>query len=356
MIHCIGKIRSGEYEGKGGIRNPQFPSDSETIDIMFAKFFGLGLSDGHIEPAYSQFIYAEKNPDRREIVIGHSKDFGDVHYNEKEVDGEIRQIQFASAFGRALRRRGFPAGDKCVLNTGLPEFIMQGSPEVIFTYFSNLWPEDGSFIFSGPNNRGEFKWNRSVVIKDPAKESEYNLCTKVTETHLALLKEHGFIVEEDDNGFREKIVLAATTLEELCKSKSYTISSIAKEIKRIVYDNQPKLLLDEIEALHKTGIHATPRFLEINYFIDTSRVSVAWSGRIHRKADVMRTALQMAPDDIHKRARVEQWMSLFPNTILSMVCSTRTMNNQQKLSRHLKSLVSLKKFWQSIPAPSESTL
>jgi hypothetical protein len=313
MIHCIGKIRSGEYEGKGGIRNPQFPSDSETIDIMFAKFFGLGLSDGHIEPAYSQFIYAEKNPDRREIVIGHSKDFGDVHYNEKEVDGEIRQIQFASAFGRALRRRGFPAGDKCVLNTGLPEFIMQGSPEVIFTYFSNLWPEDGSFIFSGPNNRGEFKWNRSVVIKDPAKESEYNLCTKVTETHLALLKEHGFIVEEDDNGFREKIVLAATTLEELCKSKSYTISSIAKEIKRIVYDNQPKLLLDEIEALHKTSVHATPRFLEINYFIDTSRVSVAWSGRIHRKADVMRTALQMAPDDIRKRARVEQWMSLFPN-------------------------------------------
>jgi hypothetical protein len=84
------------------------------------------------------------------------------------------------------------------------------------------------------------------------------------------------------------------------------------EIKKIVYDYQPKLLLDEIEVLRKTGVHATPRFMEINYFIDTSRVSTAWCGRIQRKVDVMKTALQMLPDDIRKSARVEEWMSLHP--------------------------------------------
>jgi hypothetical protein len=62
-IHCIGKIRSGMYERSGGIRNPQFPTDPEVIDIMFSKFFGLGLSDGHIEKVCSQFVYVEKDPD-----------------------------------------------------------------------------------------------------------------------------------------------------------------------------------------------------------------------------------------------------------------------------------------------------
>jgi hypothetical protein len=188
MIQCIGKIRSGTYESKGGIRNPRFPTDPEDIDVMFAIFFGLGLSDGHISKIWSEFVYVEKNPDRREIVIEHSKDFGDVYYNEKEVDGEIRQIQFASAFGRALRRRGFPAGDRCMQNIGLPEFIMKGSFRIICVYFSNLWPEDGCFIFTGPNNRGEFKWNRSVVVRDPTKESKYGNDTEVTEDHLALNK------------------------------------------------------------------------------------------------------------------------------------------------------------------------
>jgi len=307
-IECVGRTR----EEAGGIRNPQFPDDPETIDIMFAKFFGLGLSDGHLSSTYSQFVYAERNPDRRKIVIEHSKDFGDVHYSDKEVEGETRQIQFASVFGRALRRKGFPAGDKCILNTGLPEFIMNGSFQTICVYFRNLWPEDGSFTSTGPNNRGEFKWNRSVALRDPIKESEYNHDSRVTGVHLAFFEEHGTYVEEDGNGFREKIVLPATTLEELTKSESHRISSIAKEIKNIVYSNQPKLLLDEIEALRKTGVYATPRHIEINYYIDTSRVSAAWSGRIYRKTAVMKTALQMLPDDFRKRARVEEWMILYP--------------------------------------------
>jgi hypothetical protein len=313
MIHCIGKIRSGEYEGKGGIRNPQFPSDPETIDIMFARFFGLGFSDGHLGATHLNFIYAERNRDRRAIVKQHSKNFGDVYSNEKEVDGEVCQIQFASVFGRALKKRGFPVGDKCFLNIGLPDFIKNGSLQTVCVYFSNMWPEDGCFVFTGSNNRGEFKWGRSVVIRNPSKELEYERSMEVTDVHLAFLKEYGTHIKEDiDNDFKEKIELTAPMLDELTKSENSRISSIANEIKDIVYDNQPKLLLDEIEVLHKIGIHAIPRFIEIDYFVETSRVSVAWSGRIQRKTDVMRTSLQMLPDDIRKSAKVKEWMKLNP--------------------------------------------
>jgi hypothetical protein len=328
-IHCIGRIRGGKYEGKGGIRNPRLPTDPEEIDMMFARFFGLGLSDGHIEPAHSQFIYTEKNPDRREIVIEHSKDFGDVHYHVKSLNNEVHQIQFACAFGRALERRGFPAGDRGILNTGLPEFIMQGSLKTTCIYFSNLWPEDGCFIVTGPNNRGEFMWDRSVVVRDPTKGSEYDYDSKVTKDHLAFFEEYRTHVKEDLNtGFKEKIELAAPTLEELAKSKSLRISSIAREIKIIVDNNQPKLLLEEIEVLRKTGVHATPRFVEINYFIDTGRVSIGWRGRIQRKADVMRTALQMPPDDIRKSAKVKGWMSLHPELRIEI-----ERENKSKLKR-----------------------
>ena len=309
-IHCIGKIRSGEYEGKGGIRNPKFPSDPEIIDIMFAKFFGLGLSDGHIEKAYSQFVYAEKDPDRREIVIEHSKDFGEVHYHEKDD----QQIQFATAFGRALRRRGFPAGDKAILNTGLPEFILRGSPEVIYTYFRNLWPEDGCFTIEFPRKVAYFTWDRTVVIKEQTNESEYGFAPMISDNHLSLFEKYGTWNEEDlKNGFKERIYLTPTTIEELTKSKNLDISSLAKELNEIILSNQSKLLNDEIEALHRTGVYANQRPMQISYHVESSRVSISRRGKIYRKMDVMRTALNMLPDDIRKSAKVEEWMSFWPN-------------------------------------------
>ncbi len=312
-IHCIGKIRGGSYEGKGGIRNPIFPTDPESIDMMFARFFGLGLSDGHISRGWSEFVYAEKNPDRREIVIEHSKDFGDVHYLVKSRDEQVTQIQFACVFGRALERRGFPAGDKSILNTGLPEFIMNGSLQTICTYFSNLWPEDGCFTIEYLRNIGYFMWDRSVVVRDPAKESEYGFKSVVTDDHLSLFEKYGTHVEEDlKSGFKEEIYLTATTLEELTKSENSDVSSLAKELKEIVFSNQSRLLNDEIEALRKTGVHANQRLMKLSYHIESSRVSISRRGKIYRKKDVMRTALQMLPDDIRKSAKVEEWMNLRP--------------------------------------------
>lgn len=69
---------------------------------------------------------------------------------------------------------------------------------------------------------------------------------------------------------------------------------------------------DEIEALHRTGVHAKQKIMKLTYHIETGRVSISRRGQIYRKRDVMRTALQMLPDDIRKSAKVEEWMNLRP--------------------------------------------
>jgi uncharacterized protein YwgA len=259
---------------------------------------------------YSQFVYSEKDPDRCEIVVEHSKDFGDVHYHEKEAEF---QIQFASVFGRALRRRGFPAGDKAILNTGLPEFIMQGPPEVIYTYFRNLWPEDGCFTIEYPRKTAYFTWDRTVVVREPTKESEYGFVSIITEDHLSLFEKFGIRKEEDvKNGFKEEIYLTPTVIEELTKSKNSDISSLAKEISEIILSSQSKLLNDEIEALRRTGVYAAQKLMKISYHIESSRVSISRRGKIYRKKDVMRTALNMLPDDIRKSTKVREWIGYWP--------------------------------------------
>ncbi|MHA1638457.1 MAG: hypothetical protein ACTSUO_09915 [Candidatus Thorarchaeota archaeon] len=301
-ISCIGK-------GIGGIRNPRFPTDPETIDIMFAKFFGLGLSDGHIYRKHSQFVYAEKNPDRCKIVIQHSKNFGDVHYNEI-VDNGVHRIQFSSVFGRVLRRRGFIAGDKSMQNIGLPKFIMHGSPRTLYSYFKNMWPEDGCFT-TYANSIPRFTWNRTVVLRDPTKDVEYSFKSKLTDEHILFIKRYGnyesYGFQEERNGF---LYLNSVILDKLVQSQIPTISRLAKDLKEIVHSTQSQLLNDEIEALYRIGIHAAKKFQRLVYHIESSRVSLSWHGKIYRKKDVMKTALLIPPDDIKKRAKVKKWIIL----------------------------------------------
>ena len=244
---------------------------------------------------------------------GEESETGDVHYHVKSLVNDVHQIQFACAFGRALEKRGFPAGDKAILNTGLPEFIMNGSLRTICTYFSNLWPEDGCFSIEYPRNIGYFTWDRSVVVREPTKEMEYGFTSVVTDDHLSLFEKYGTRVEEDlKNGFKEELYLTPTTLDELIQSMNPNVSSLAKELKEIVLSNRSRLLDDEIEALRRTGVHANQVFMKLTYHIESSRVSISRRGKIYRKKDVMRTALQMLPDDIRKSAKVEEWMNLRP--------------------------------------------
>jgi len=140
----------------------------------------------------------------------------------------------------------------------------------------------------------------------------------VSEIHLEFIEDFGTFVEGDDLGFGEKFQLSSGILENLTKSENPRISLVAKEIEEIVHQNMSKILQDEIEALRSTGVYAISRFMEINYFIDTGRVSLIWRGKINRKKDVMRTALQMLPDDIRKSAKVEEWIDFHPKLRLEV--------------------------------------
>jgi DNA-binding transcriptional regulator YiaG len=312
-IHCIGKICGGEYEGIGGIRNPRFPDDHETIDIMFAKFFGLGLSDGHIGRLSPQFTYVEKDPERCQIVIEHSKDFGDVHYLKTRLENGVSKIVFACAFGRVMEGRGFPVGDKIMQNCGLAPFIRHGSLRIICAYFKNAWPEDGCFSIEHNDNRGIFVLQRSVALKDPTKEKEYHLESEVTDDHLALIREYGIRIEEDSgNRMGERIILTVGELESLIKSASSDISAVASSLRDVIYANESRLLRDEFDALASVGIEGSIDLCHAVFHVESSRLSASWKGRIRRMKDVMRTALLMPPDDVRKKALVDEWVQLHP--------------------------------------------
>lgn len=304
-IECVGK-KKGE---KGGIFHPRFLNDPEEIDLMFAKFFGAGLSDGHLDRAHSSFIYCEKNPERREIVMEHSKDFGDVRYTIKP---NSNQIQFPAVFGRMLENRGFPAGDKTILNEGLPDFIKLGSLKVQCCYFCNMWVEDGCFSIE-QNIHGTFSITRSVRVYDPKNGGDYELEAEITPEHIALFHDFGKKQDADEEyGFGEFLILTPNRIHELCQSEDSEISKTALSLRKIVYENPDRLLTDESLILEKLGIHAPPFVDEVLYFTDTCRISVCWRVRIRRNRDVMKIALLMPPDDIRKRTVVERWANMHP--------------------------------------------
>jgi hypothetical protein len=129
----------------------------------------------------------------------------------------------------------------------------------------------------------------------------------VTNDHLSLIEKYGTRKEIDSkNGFKEEIYLTLTVIEELIKSKNPDISSLAKELNEIVLSNQSNLLNDEIVALRRTGVYASQKIMKISYHIESSRVSISRRGKIYRMRDVMRTALNMLPDDIRKSTKVKE--------------------------------------------------
>ncbi len=204
-------------------------------------------------------------------------------------------------------------GNKCIMNQGLPEFIRHGSLRIKCAYFKNAWPEDGCFSTENPNNRGIFIIQRSVVLKDPTKEQKYHRESEVTDEHLALIREYGTRIEEDSaNNVGEHIMLRKGELRELTKSGNSDISALASSLKDVIYANESRLLRDEFEALESVGIEGSIDFCHVAFHVESSRLSAAWKGRIRKMKDVMRTALLMPPDDVRKRALVDEWVQLHP--------------------------------------------
>ncbi|MFW9888590.1 MAG: hypothetical protein ACFFER_10430 [Candidatus Thorarchaeota archaeon] len=294
-----------QRNGRGGISNPQFPSDVKEIMSMFTSVLGAGLSDGHIEISNDGFVYAEGNRDRVDIFNKQVDRFGDVYRSEDiRPDGNIR-TRYASTFGRALERKGLTSGDKCLQNNGFQDWLKNACPEVKRKYYGPLWAEDGNFN-NGSKGHPRFQWDRAVVLRDPAKSENYDFEPLATQEHADLVSEFGILKESDC--FEGIYGLTIGRLKKLTSHPDDRIAQTAQSLYDVAINTESELLNDEIDGLGSLSIEAKPYLVKVNFSEKTGRLSSLWHASTLTKDDAMRTAILCPPEDIRKYSDVRLWM------------------------------------------------
>ncbi|TFH01088.1 MAG: hypothetical protein E4H14_18960 [Candidatus Thorarchaeota archaeon] len=291
------------------IRNPEFKDDPLEIDMAFARLFGAGLSDGHIDQ-FRVFCYGEADIDRVEIFKEHVEFFGDIDYTETIDERGFHDLRYSSVLGRMLEKRGFTVGDKTVQNRGIPDFILNGPIEVQVEYLKQLWPEDGYFI-TGVNNHTFFAWTRSACLLDPEKDLKYGIDRTSGQKILSFIQDHGDYSEK--NAFQNKkkylrYILTGAELSRLAKCNENTVSDEAVWLQSLIESNKPLLMKHEQALLNRIGVASRDSCTEVTNYCETGRVSVQFRAVTKSLDDAMIVALIALPDDKTKRMKVIEWV------------------------------------------------
>ncbi len=289
----------------GGIENPRFPKDPYAVDLLFAKLFGTGLSDGHVELKQNGFVYTECDPDRVDIVIASVRPLGDVYYHVAIRENGVRQVRFTSVLGRLLVSRGFPPGDKGMQATRLPRFIRYGSVKIKSCYFRETFCEDGSFSLDELGKRPKFSVTRATTLADPSKQ-EYDFESCIKDEHIGVIKENG--TREDDERFGPRWEMTGGKLKEVAET-----SATCNEFREIVETNKPQLFQDEIDALASIGVAVKPYLVKITFYEGSGRVSSEWMYSTSRITELMRFVLMCPPNDVTKLEKVKKWVRSRPD-------------------------------------------
>jgi hypothetical protein len=288
------------------IRNPRFSEDPLEIDKAFARLFGAGLSDGHINQ-FRVFCYSEADANRIRIFQRHMDFFGDIDYTIETDENGNREVRYSAVIGRILEKRGFPVGDKTVQNRGIPDFILNGPIEVQVEYLRQLWAEDGHFI-SGGKNHTYFGWTRGISLLDPEKDLKYNNESSITPEMIQLIEKYGTYHEKFDGRFYPRFLLDAGKLKRHDEIETPEERELARRLQMTIYGAKPSLLISEEYLLESIGVKSISSPTEIWYYLGTGRVSVLWRARTKTRDGAMMVAIQAPPDDVEKRLKVQSWI------------------------------------------------
>ena len=300
-IERIGQARNGI----GGIKNPQFSPNENEIKSLFTSVLGTGLSDGHIELSNDGFVYTESNRDRVDIVNKQIDRFGDVYRSEDLRPNGVLRTRYASAYGRALERRGLTKGDKSIQNEGFPDWLREATPEELRDYFGPMWVQDGNF-YVDRNGRARFQVDRAVVLRDPSKEATYDHQQLATKEHADLVHEFGTPKKGVD--FKGLYELSFGGLKDLKYHDDESIAQTAQSLQEIVERTKCELLRDEQEGLASMGVMTKPYIARLTYSENTDRLSVLHHVSTATQDDAMRVAFLCPPEDVRKLADVREWM------------------------------------------------
>ncbi|MFW9864420.1 MAG: hypothetical protein ACFFET_19195, partial [Candidatus Thorarchaeota archaeon] len=243
--------------------------------------------------------YAEKNPDRFDIVEKGMQAWGDVEltrYYTEEPRGSM-ETRFPSPFYEALLCWGFPEGDKMMHDEGLGLDTEKLPMEAVIVYFKELFPEDGHFD-------REFRWFRSVLLEAGSKSEDYDFKSKLTTGLIEFIKDQGTYKKA-----KQRIVLRMGELQKLALDSNPEISTKAKKLERIILENPSKLMNDEANMMKKKlGINITFSQERIRYSLRTGRVSVSWIAKTATAKDTEKLAILCPPNDVRKKRAVRSWL------------------------------------------------
>ena len=291
------------------IRNPEFSDDALEINLAFARLFGAGLSDGHIDQ-FRVFCYCEADVDRIRIFKKHVEFFGEVDYTETIDEKGTHDLRYSSVLGRMLENRGFTVGDKTVQNRGIPDFILNGPIEVQIEYLKQLWPEDGDFARITESHYS-FRWTRAVALIDPEKDLKYGIERSSEQEIVSIIQKYGTYTEKNSFPNREsypRYILTSADLSEFAKCKDTTVSGPTSWLYSLIESNKPLLMRHEQALLDSFGVDTRDAFEDITYYVGTGRVSALFRAATKSLDDAMIVALIAPPDDKRKRMKVIKWV------------------------------------------------
>ncbi len=317
-LHDIApKIRAiGQQEQ---IKTPRIIEGTELL-ILMARLYAITASDGHVGRKWNFLGYSEYNEDRIEIVNELVQSFGEVRYSYFYEKGkkflvfptkDEAGLRFPHVLGRLMIKLGMPSGDKCIQNVGLPDFILNGSLEIIRAYLEEVIPEDGYFSFSSKHQM--IGIGRNLVLYDIMKDESYDFIQKLAPEHIKLIQKYG--TEKKGKLVKGK-GLAIGTIRELASSKDTEESIIASQLLRISLETPNSLLNDEHKIIVSLGLRCPrPRLRGVTWFETTNRVSSTWSLCLGDQISIAKWGILALPNDERKRKTLLQWMRGKPEKV-----------------------------------------
>jgi len=310
-IHAIGQQEQ--------IKTPRIIEGTDLL-VLMARLYAITASDGHVGRKWNFLGYHEYNEDRLEIVKELVQNFGEVRYSYMYDKGkkflifptkEEAGLRFPHVLGRLMIKIGIPSGDKTIQNVGLPDFILNGPPEVIRAYLEEVIPEDGYFSFS--DRMQIIGISRNMILHDDAKNETYDFTQKISLPHIKLMQKYG----SQRRGLLVKgKTLTIGEIRELTKSVDTDESEIARQLLKIALNNPVSLLNDEHRIIGNLGFRCpAPRLQDVTWHETGNRISATWKLSLSDQISIAKWGILALPNDKRKREAMIQWMKTKPHKV-----------------------------------------
>jgi hypothetical protein len=318
-IRRIGRDTQGD--NRGGIHNPRFPT-GETLNEFRARAYAIIACDGNVHFPTRHVTYCDNDPERLHYVKHlFTNALGDIHIQDDPRSGGRTRLIMAVTVGRLLEKWGMPIGDKILQTTTIPPTIRHGSPRIRRAYLEELTVEDGGFYTH--KTSGRFQWKRATLLNPGSKAVQYGYTPKTTPEQEEFIRQHGktHIVNIRDEDPRSDKRIRWSALEKLTEAENPQTRKTAQQLQRILQQNPPPLMQDEVTLCESLGIKITTTPQTIRLY-DSGRVSVIWQAKTTGQPDAHKWALLALPSTGPKREAVMEWL--------------KTRKNTQKLRQQLK--------------------